>query len=141
MAMRARPKNNGTRKDGKQCLVPCRARYRSAQQAIIHMLQWGKTDKEIIPIITEEYGYSERTVEDYICDAKKTVEKKFEKYAEGVGRRNKQRLEAMMEEAEQLGDGKLALECIKELNKMSGQYETKIKVEGNGDFKIKLNEK
>lgn len=138
--MKARPKNNGIRKDGKPTLLPCKARYRSAQQAIIHMLQWGKQDKEIIPIITEEYGYSERTVEDYICDAKKTVEKKFQKYAEGVGRRNKQRLEAMMEEAEQSGDGKLALECIKELNKMSGQYETKIKVEGGDQpiFKIKV---
>lgn len=128
----------GKRKDGKNRLVPCKARFRSAQQAIIHLLQYGKTDAEIIPQITEEYGYSEVTVQEYINDAKKIVEKKYERYTDQISYRNKCRLEALISECIDTDDKKYLIEALKELNKMTGQYETKIKVDGNGDFKIKI---
>lgn len=131
-------KNNPTRKDGKPSLPRCKARYNSAKKMAQRYLQMGFAYKDVMEKLQEDYGYSENSAKDLINKLNREIDAKFDKYAEKVASKQIKRLEALIEESFENGTIKEIQTSIDLLNKLNHLYETKIKVDGNGDFKIKI---
>lgn len=129
---------NPKRKDGKPTLERNKARYVNAKKMAQRYLQMGFSHADVREKLMEDFGYSELSAKDLIQKLNKEIDAKFEKYSDRVAQLNIKRLEALIEESFEKGNVKEVQASLDLLNKMTKQYTQQIKVEGNGDFQIKL---
>lgn len=110
-----------------------KTRHITAKKNALHLLQMGKTREEVIDVLVNDWGYAERTAENYIREIDKDVAKEYDKYVKNVARNNINKLLAISDELYDRGDLKTLHKTIDLLNKMTGQYV--IKIEGGDENK------
>lgn len=121
------------------CLTRDRKPY--IRKEIIGLLRKGYSTPDVKKHLILKYGYSAQHAIKYIRAVKQYLNKQYEKYTENVAKSNVQTLLEMKEEAFDNGNNKLALEVIKELNKMTNVYTSDVNLNiGSTDFKIKIEE-
>lgn len=116
-------------------------RHRSAKSMAVHLIVFNHEREEVIQSIMDEFGYAESTANNIYAEAQKRIEGYTRYNAKKIAERNIQRLDVIAEEAYDNEDYKNSIKAMDILNKMSGQYETKVNVTSDTDkpFTIKLN--
>lgn len=129
------------RKDGKKNMIPCKARYATAKQMVTRMVQMGYDHSDINQKLVDEFGYTKESANDVIYKTAKEIDKKFEKYADGVVYRNLKKLETLVSETYDKEKYKECMTALDLINKMTNVYTQNVKIDGNGDFNIKIGNK
>lgn len=124
------------RKDGIRALKHSRMRALSAKKEALTLYAMGEGYDEIIEVLVEEFGYTKNSAYVLMAGVIKEIEEKYKEYADQLHMINLKRLDTIVNDSFNAGDSKTALSAIDLLNKMSGQYTTKIEAKTDDTVKI-----
>ena len=99
--------------------------------------------QEIIDGIVERYDYAPRTAEAIYNKAAAAYGRQLMRDSEKIHNKNLSTLEGLIEVSIDEGDSSTMLKAMDMQNKMVGSYETKVKIDNEGEtplFKIKIDD-
>ena len=90
---------------------------------VIKRLNRSFNQDETIDYLIEYYGMSKTAAEKLIRETRKHLQKIYKNYSDDIAKRNMIVLQEILEEALESKSYGTAIDCIKELNRMSGVYQ------------------
>lgn len=90
---------------------------------VIKRLNRSFNQDETIDYLIEYYGMSKTAAEKLIRETRKHLQKIYKNYSDDIAKRNMIVLQEILEEALESKSYGTAIDCIRELNKMSGVYQ------------------
>lgn len=120
----------------------CCARYSNASMMCLSLLRMNYDYDQIIERLQDEYGYSSHSAKQLLVKNKRKLKNSVEKKIEKMAEDNINRIEAIIDECYEQRKYTDALKAIDILNKMGGQYTTRLDINGNlnQEFNIKIRE-
>ena len=113
-------------------------RLQLVEDVINMRIKKGYTVFMIIEYITKDLGFCKRTAERILAEARDKIAQLQDRDYSKTIEEDIQRLEMNYSECLKEGNRKLALEFMKEINKLKGHYIEKINLSGNVDFNVKF---
>lgn len=113
-------------------------RIQLVEDVINMRIKKGYTVFMIVEYITKDLGFCKRTAERIIAEARDKIASLQDRDYSKTIEEDIQRLEMNYSECLKEGNRKLALEFMKEINKLKGHYLEKINLSGNVDFNVKF---
>lgn len=134
-----RASQNKTKNEKISTLKPTKNRKASAMKRVLALYNFNKQRDEIIQIIQDEFGYTEKSAIRIITFANQEQRAKFHDYAKKCAKKNFNRLENIIETAYDKGDYKMVIECINIENKMAKLYnDTNINLQTEQPFIVQI---
>lgn len=125
------------RKEGKKSEYT--GKQMTARMYILQQIRLDKRKKEIINGLVQNFDMTDRQANRYYLEAKEYLRREYQTYAKNICEKNTSTLLEMRDNAIDKGDSETALNCIKELNKMTGVYnDNKLTLETPSEVVIKL---
>lgn len=116
------------------------ARYSNASSMCMSLLRMNYDYEQIIERLKDEFDYTDNSAKKVLDKNKRKLKNSVEKKIDKMAEDNINRIEAIIDECYEQRKYTDALKAIDMLNKMGGQYTTKIDINGtlNQEFKIKI---
>lgn len=105
-----------------------------ASSYVVKYLKYNKSVDEICNRLLAIYSITRVDALKMIREAKKHLQEQYKNYVANVAEKNTQILQQIMDESLERGDRKMAVECIKELNKMAGLTNGNTYIQQNNQF-------
>lgn len=127
---------------GSQRRDACCARYSNASSMALSLLRMNYDYDYIIERLKDEFDYTDNSAKKVLDKNKRKLKNSVEKKIDKMAEDNINRIEAIIDECYEQRKYTDALKAIDMLNKMGGQYTTKLDINGNlnQEFKIKIRE-
>ena len=118
------------------------ARYSNASSMALSLLRMNYDYDYIIERLKDEFDYTDNSAKKVLDKNKRKLKNSVEKKIDKMAEENINRIEAIIDECYEQRKYTDALKAIDMLNKMGGQYTTKLDINGNlnQEFKIKIRE-
>lgn len=123
-----------TTSDRKNRKFPEQITSEAKQYMIISDIAKGMTYTEIVNKYVNEWGLGLKTVQNYVVEAVAYMRSDAAK--ESLIAMNLERLDNLYSESVKEKDRKNALKAIDTINKMSGAYTERVKIEGDSDITL-----
>lgn len=116
------------------------ARYSNASSMCMSLLRMNYDYEQIIERLKDEFDYTDNSAKKVLDKNKRKLKNSVEKKIDKMAEENINRIEAIIDECYEQRKYTDALKAIDMLNKMGGQYTTKLDINGtlNQEFKIKI---
>lgn len=116
------------------------ARYSNASSMCLSLLRMNYDYEQIIERLKDEFDYTDNSAKKVLDKNKRKLKNSVEKKIDKMAEDNINRIEAIIDECYEQRKYTDALKAIDMLNKMGGQYTTKVDINGtlNQEFKIKI---
>lgn len=116
------------------------ARYSNASSMALSLLRMNYDYDYIIERLKDEFDYTDNSAKKVLDKNKRKLKNSVEKKIDKMAEENINRIEAIIDECYEQRKYTDALKAIDMLNKMGGQYTTKLDINGtlNQEFKIKI---
>ena len=96
------------------------------KKKVIRDMRYGKRIPDIKRWLKDTIGFNDYMARMVILSVKKILAEEYSQYKEDVAKSNVSTLLQIKDEAIDANDRRLALDAVRELNKMTGQYEENI---------------
>lgn len=118
------------------------ARYSNASSMALSLLRMNYDYDYIIERLKDEFDYTDNSAKKVLDKNKRKLKNSVEKKIDKMAEDNINRIEAIIDECYEQRKYTDALKAIDMLNKMGGQYTTKLDINGtlNQEFTIKIRE-
>ena len=130
--MRTRSDKRGVKGKGRK--FPKQIPMEAKRFMIISMVAEGKTYTEILHECQEQWGLSDKTLQNVINETLAYMRSDVAK--ESLIAMNMQRLDDLYAESRNEGDRKSAIKAIDVQNKMAGAYTENIKIDGDSEINL-----
>lgn len=118
------------------------ARYSNASSMALSLLRMNYDYDYIIERLKDEFDYTDNSAKKVLDKNKRKLKNSVEKKIDKMAEENINRIEAIIDECYEQRKYTDALKAIDMLNKMGGQYTTRVDLNGNlnQEFTIKIRE-